>query len=227
MFTWLASFAHPGTMSAVEIQWLARLLATTPGLARGLIHTPAATHDPYLDDGRPPALVLQAYFADIAALEAALAPDGHLQALAARDAPASLAGAAVTQQAMLARAFAVPAPAPDAAVCCSYLVAYDATTPDLNAWLSHYIAHHTAVMADFPAIRAIEVCTRLDWCGGLPWPRAHAMLRNTVVFDDAAALTAALNSPVRHAMRADFQRFPPFTGSVTHFPVLTRRVAPG
>ena len=79
-----------------------------PGWREGLIYTPAQTHDPYLDDGRPPALALQLYFADIAALEAALARDGYLQALAAPDALPSLRGAAVTQQAMLARAFPVP-----------------------------------------------------------------------------------------------------------------------
>ena len=73
-----------------------------------LIYTPAQTHDPYLDNGRPPALALQLYFADIAALEAALDRGGHLQALAAPDALPSLHGAAVTQQAMLARGFPVP-----------------------------------------------------------------------------------------------------------------------
>jgi hypothetical protein len=50
------------------------------------------------------------------------------------------------------------------------------------------------------------------------------MLRNKVVFDDADALTAALNSPVRHDMRADYLRFPAFSGTVTHFPMATRSV---
>jgi hypothetical protein len=31
---------------------------------------------------------------------------------------------------------------------------------------------------------------------------------------------------VRHEMRADFKNFPPFTGGNTHFPMLTRTVAP-
>jgi hypothetical protein len=47
-----------------------------------------------------------------------------------------------------------------------------------------------------------------------------------VVFDDQAALTAALNSPVRHEMRADFKHFPPFAGKVTHFPMHTQAVSP-
>ena len=52
------------------------------------------------------------------------------------------------------------------------------------------------------------------------------MQRNKVVFDSQAALTAALNSPVRHEMRASFGRFPPFTGPITHFPMATTTVMP-
>lgn len=81
-------------------------------------------------------------------------------------------------------------------------------------------------MTRFPGIRRVEVCTRIDWCGALPWTRVDHMQRNKVVFDDAAALTAALNSPVRHEMRADFADFPPFTGPVSHFPMTTRVIRP-
>jgi hypothetical protein len=81
-------------------------------------------------------------------------------------------------------------------------------------------------MARFPGIRQIEICTRLDWVGFLPFPRVAHMQRNKVVFDDQAALTAALNSPVRHEMRADFKNFPKFGGKVTHFPMHTQTVSP-
>ncbi|HEY0420727.1 MAG TPA: EthD family reductase, partial [Acetobacteraceae bacterium] len=126
------------------------------------------------------------------------------------------------QQAMLARRFPVPdpefaAPAPHA----TYLVAYEGPAEDTNAWLSHYIAHHPPIMARFPAIRGIEIYTRLDWCGALPYPRTNQMQRNKVVFDSPEALTAALNSPVRHEMRRDFAQFPPFAGAITHYPMLT------
>jgi hypothetical protein len=53
-------------------------------------------------------------------------------------------------------------------------------------------------MARFPGIRQIEIYTRLDWLGALPWRRVDYMQRNKVVFDSPAALKAALNSPVRH-----------------------------
>lgn len=36
------------------------------------------------------------------------------------------------------------------------------------------------------------------------------------------AITAAMNSPVRHRMRADFEKFPPFEGSNIHHPMAAR-----
>lgn len=205
------------------------IVKTTPGLRKALVYEPQSANDPYLNDGAPPQLAAQLYFADIADLEAALAPTGHLQALAAPDAFPSLSGTVVTQQAMLARTFPVPDPtfriAADS-LPCTYLVSYEGSAEDLNGWLHHYITNHPPLEAKFTGIREIEVCTRIDWCGFLPWPRVDYMLRNKVVFDNAAALTAALNSPVRHAMRADYKSFPAFTGPVSHYPMATLTTLP-
>jgi hypothetical protein len=206
-----------------EVAWLSDVIATTPALQQGLIFRPSSTSDPYLDDGPPPQLALQLYFDDIAALEAALAPDGHLRRLDALD------GVGTTQQAMLVRRYPVPDPAfrtPSGELPCTYLVAYEGAADDLPAWLSHYIADHPPIMARFPGIRQIEIYTCIDWCGGLPWPRVAHMQRNKVVFDNQAALTAALDSPARHEMRASFHRFPSFTGPITHFPMETVTVLP-
>jgi hypothetical protein len=154
----------------------------------------------------------------------ALGRRGHLQALAAPGTLPSLAAAEVSQQAMLARSFPVPDPtfrsAPGAPHC-TYLVSYEGEAQDLNAWLDHYIVNHPPIMTRFPGIREIEVCTRLDWRGFLPWPRADHMLRNKVAFDSSAALSAALASPVRHQMREDYESFPAFTGPVSHYPMAT------
>jgi uncharacterized protein (TIGR02118 family) len=233
MFAYFATFEDrapdAAALDAAEAQRLARLVATTPGLVKGLIFTPERTRDPYADDGPSPTLALELYFAELPALEAALAPQGHLQALARPETLPSRAGAAVTQQAMVARGFPVPdrrVNAPPGALACTYLVHYPGAAEDLNAWLAYYIAHHPPVMARFPGIREIEICTRIDWCGFLPWPRVAYMQRNKVVFDSAAALTAALNSPVREEMRADFAKFPPFTGGSRHFALATRTVLP-
>jgi hypothetical protein len=226
---WFALFRHNTAASDADLVWLARFIAATPGLRQGLIYTPSATSDPYLDDGPPPALGLQLYFDGIAELEGAVAEDGYLQGLAAQGALASLDSADVTQQAMLARRYPVPDPTfrtPTGGLPCTYLVAYEGEAEDLTAWLTHYIADHPPIMARFPGIRQIEIYTCMDWCGGLPWPRVEHMQRNKVVFDSQAALTAALNSSVRHEMRAAFARFPPFTGPITHFPMATMTLKP-
>jgi hypothetical protein len=224
IISWFAMFRHHTEVQQPTLQHLANLIARTPGLAMGLIYTPSSTSDPYLNDGPPPALGLQLDFTDIADLEAALAPDGHLQALVSLP---GLAGADVAQQAMLARRFPVPdatfrAPEPH----CTYLVSYEGEAGDANVWLAYYIAHHPPIMARFPGIREIEIATRIDWCGFLPFRRVDYLQRNKVVFDNTAALTNALNSPVRHEMRADFKNFPPYSGANTHFPMLTRTVRP-
>jgi hypothetical protein len=232
MISYFLSFrdvANPGArVDAAEATRFAEIVRATPRLLKALLFTPESAHDPYLKD-QPPLFGAQLYFTDIAALEAALAPTGHLQELtSSRDFP-GLVGADITQQAMVTRSFAVPDPrfrTKPGERPCTYLVAYEGTAENLPLWLSHYIAHHVPVMARFPGIRELEVYTRLDWCGFLPWRRVDCMQRNKVVFDDAAALTAALNSPVRHEMRADFRKFPPFTGGNSHYPMATLTVTP-
>jgi hypothetical protein len=216
---WFALFRH----ARPEPGWLAKVIAATPALQQGLIFTPSAASDPYLDDGPPPELALQLYFDDIAALEAALAPRGHLQRLDA------LQCEGATQQAMLVRRYPVPDSrfrTPPGEMPCTYLVAYEGVAENLPVWLAHYITDHPPIMARFPGIRQLEIYTCIDWCGALPWPRVAHMQRNKVVFDNQAALNAALNSPVRHEMRASFRRFPPFTGPITHFPMATTTVKP-
>jgi len=213
--------------SAEDLTRFCEIVRRTPRLARAVVFTPEQARDPYLETTLPPQLAAELYFDDIAALEAAAAVRGHLQRLAAPDALPSLAGAAIRQQAMLARSVAVPdarlrtTPATPA---CSYLVGYQGPAEDLNAWLAHYLEHHTAIMTRFSGIREIEVCTRIDATGVLPWPREACILRNRVVFDSAAALDAALASPVRHAMRADYAKFPPFGGAVFHYSMATHAI---
>jgi len=232
LFTWFVTFHadhKPGAAaSEADRARFAQTVAATPQLAKALLYTPAQAHDPYLHDGPPPMLAAQLYFPTIEALEAALGPAGHLQAIAGPGAFASLDGARATQQALLVRRFPVPDAAfrtPKGQPHCTYLVAYEGAAQDLAAWNAHYIAHHPPIMARFPGIRQIEIYTRIDWCGALPFERVDYMQRNKVVFDSQEALNAALNSPVRHEMRADFNKFPPFTGRNSHYPMATLQIA--
>lgn len=221
------SFRAAATLSAAESSKLETLMRTTPKLAKGLVHSAASASDPYVKDGPAPSLVLQLYFADLPDLESALSPRGHLAALAASAEFPMLARAEIAHQAMFVRQFAVPDPAfkttPGEAHC-TYLVSYEGEAEDLNAWHAHYLESHTGHMAAFPGIRELEIYTRLDWVSRQPWARQHFMQRNKVVFDSTEALQSALHSPVRHAMREDFKRFPTFTGPNNHFAMATRVV---
>jgi uncharacterized protein (TIGR02118 family) len=228
MLRYFLTFMAETPFAPSDMTALIHILQNVPGMTAALVHTPAQAHDPYLNDGPPPQLMIECTFPTIEALEGALAADGALAPLAEGVLP-SLTGAVVTQQAMLARPFAVPdaalRSAPDEPFC-TYQVAYEGEAEDLNLWLSHYKAHHLPLMARFPGIRVLEMFTRLDWCSALPWPRVSYMQRNKIVFDSPAELNAALNSSIRAEMRADFHRFPPFTAKTTHFPMSTLAVVP-
>jgi hypothetical protein len=221
---------HPAARASdADKRAITDIVRATPGLAKALLFTPEQTHDPYLHDGHPPLLALQLYFRDLDALEAAVGRAGHLQALARTSFP-SLAGAAATQQAMLTRIIPVPDPVfrtPAGALPCTYQVAYEGEAEDRIGWLAHYVTSHAPIMARFPGIRQVEIYSRIDWIGFLPWPRVEYLQRNKVVFDSPAALTEALNSPVRHEMRADFKGFPPFSGRNTHYPFATETIFSG
>jgi len=221
------TFKSGGDVTADKLAQLTQFLCATPKLVKALLHTPASTSDPYVKDGPSPSLVLQLYFADLPDLEASVSRSGYLQALTSRDDFPELAQAEAFQQAMLVRPFAVPAPAlrtPPGEPYCTYLVSYEGEAEDLNAWHSHYLENHTRHMAMFPGIRELEVYTRLDWISAQSWRRLNFMQRNKVAFDSRAALEAALNSPVRHEMRADFKSFPAFSGPNNHFAMATRVV---
>jgi len=174
---------------------------------RNLVHTPARARDPYLDDGAPPALVAQLYFAELPALERAVP-------VLEENLPKA-AGC----EAMLVRRFAVPQPGEGR---CTYLVRYAGPAEDPDAWHAHYLAHHPPIMAELPGIRELEIYTPLQWVSAASgWRRERSLQRNKVAFDTPQALEAALGSPVRAKMRADFSTFPPYQGRVSHSPMLT------
>lgn len=199
-------------------------LRAIPGLTRAMFYLPAKARDYYTDDGPSPRLALQLYYPRLQDLEAAAARDGALQALTGPELWQDLPGVTFTHQAMYARPFPVldATYAPDeGSLPCAYLVHYPGAADDFNAWLNHYLDNHPQIMKDFPRIREIEIYTRVGWRQALPWVQVDYMQRNRLIFDSPAALEGALNSPVRHRMREDFEAFPPFTGENIHYPMLT------
>ena len=227
LFLTFRSWATP--LTAGEADKLDNLLRATPKLGKALVHTSVSASDPYVKGESAPPLVLQLYFDDLGDLETAVSRNGHLCALTSADKFPGLSAADVAQQAMMVRPCAVPEPAfqnPPGTPYCTYLVSYEGEAEDLNAWHNHYLDRHVKHMACFPGIRELEVYTRVDWVSAVPWARLNFMQRNKVAFDSPEALTAALHSPVRHEMRADYRTFPPFTGPNRHYAMATRVVQP-
>jgi uncharacterized protein (TIGR02118 family) len=174
---------------------------------RCVVHTPASARDPFLRDGAPPALVVQAYFADRVALEAGIAVLERIF------------GSEAQCEAMTVRRFPVAAPGAGG---CSYLVAYAGPADNPAAWHAHYNARHAPLMAELPGIRELEVYAPVEWRPAAgAWQAVRSLQRNKVVFDNPQALEAALQSPVRAKMRADFATFPHYRGEVTHYPMLS------
>ncbi|WP_250482600.1 MULTISPECIES: EthD family reductase [unclassified Caballeronia] len=186
------------------------------GLRSLVLHEPLAERvDPRIAPAADaPSCVLQLYFDELAALEAATRLDGPIH----RALREPLIAGRFTQQVMAVRALVTHEPATQAGFQrCTYLVAYEGPAEDFNTWLAHYLQHHAPLMSTLPALRELEIYTRIDCTSGLSCARADAMQRNKVVFDDASALAAALASPVRESMRRDFYTLPPYQGATPHF----------
>ena len=232
-FAYLAFFENTDgsqlAVSRADVETVSDIIKLTPGLTSANLFTPETTQDLYNPDEEAPIFGMQLYFDELSELEDALAPAGHLHQLAAAGVLASIRGAKATQQAMYVRHFPVDEPVLDTARNgdpCSYVVHYTGPAEDLNVWMHYYVTHHPQVMRTFPGIRGIEILSRVDWTGFLPWQRVNHMQRNRVMFDSQAALTAALQSPARIAMREDFNHFPPFEGGNSHYPMATKIIRP-
>lgn len=213
----------PVTVPAAELASLRAALARVPGLGAAMIHTPAAARDTYVDDGMPPPLGLQLHFDRLEELELAAVGDGVLARLPGL--LPSLVGIPAEAQAFWCRTWPVAQPATGARHC-SYVVHYPGPAADPDAWLAYYLAGHPPLFQRLPGIRRIEILTPVDWVCGLALRKARHMQRNRVVFDSPEALATALASPVRHELRADFHRFPPFEGGNFHYPMWTETLTP-
>lgn len=213
---------------APALSRFAEALRAVPGLTELAVHRGRpAVRDPSLREADGPDAAVQLYFDDLLALERALDADGPVRRAFDASVTPAFAGA-WTQQAMAVRRYLGPDDLPAAKVgasssSCTYLVSYEGQARDDDAWVRHYLRHHPPLMLRLPGLRRLEVYTRLAVGGGLPLPMASSLQRNLVAFDSAEALGAALASPARAALRADYEAFPPFVGRSPHRAMDTQR----
>src|SRR5271163_1677876 len=187
-------------LSEADLERLARSASRLRGLAGGLAFTPISVEGehPFARDRRGPPLMLQLDFDAADDLDAALSAEGPLAEIVRPGGLPSLAGALVGRQRMIGRRFAVPDPVSrlaSGARLCTFLVEYPGTTPDLEAWLDHYDAHHPPIMRRFPGIREVATFRPApSERDALPCERETSIQRNKVVFDsnDGAGSRAGL-----------------------------------
>ncbi|MFM0076716.1 EthD family reductase [Paraburkholderia sediminicola] len=208
----------------IDISLIQAASQNAEGLRRFVIHrsVESADDDPLSKElALKPRWVLQWYFDDLDPVEAVLQRGGAAHTIVEQAIDAAQDRPAFAQQLMAVRKFATPnvLDTGNPSEKCTYLVGYEGEAHNFNAWLTHYLKHHPPLMAQLPGIRELEIYTRVDYRTGLDIPQATAMQRNKVVFDDPAALAAALASPIRAQMKQDFDAFPPYSGPAAHFPM--------
>lgn len=205
-------------LSQDQVNELKTNLVTLPRLTELYIFTPAdGGHDPCLKDEHPPLLVIQALFNEIESLEKALASP-ELQKLKERLLALPIPGLRLVHEAMLLESYLGSETSPGLADL-SYLVNYRRPAEDEASFLKFYRDHHPASLMKFPAVRRVELGIPVDWTSVEKIERAERMLFCEVSFDNIELLNEALNSDVRQELRRDYERFPAFSGEVTHFPM--------
>lgn len=98
----------------------------------------------------------------------------------------------------------------------SYFVIYRGISEDPDRFLAHYRDVHVPILKRWPGMQRIQLHVGADWTDPEPVKRAGAALIVEMTFDSEEALQTALASDERSLARADFGRFPRFSGEVVH-----------
>ena len=199
-------------------------LAALPGVRSLHLLTRATHDDPFLSEDDGPLAVAHLAFDTPGDLERALASGPSRAAHAAE--PPGYDGA-VLCQAMATEPFALQggAAAGDAAAAC-YFVQYRRPAEDEAAFVAYYRDHHPPLLAALPGIRQVAIYTPMGWTDAPGARRADLMLINLVAFESPDAQNAALHSDSRTRLREDYDRFPPFSGRVSHTAMVRRSIVP-
>ncbi len=218
---------------ATEAEQLLRLTSALRGI-RGLTQlvshqASSGVRDPEVKEAAGPDYAFQLYFDDLLSLENALTRGSALDRTLASTDVALRLHFSWCHQAMAVRRYRVSGDSRSNAIDrhgCTYFVSYEGRSADDEKWLGHYLRHHPPIMARLPGLRKLEVYSRIDYRCDLDIRRARSLQRNIVAFDSQDQLNAALASPVREELRADYHGFPSFDGTSPHGAMNSQTFAP-
>jgi hypothetical protein len=179
--------------------------------------------DPYVHDGAGPCLLCMLSFSNREALHGALASTDFGRMLA--QAPA---GTSITAEAMVRKFYGAEGETGEQPLLApfSYVVRYHRPAEDERAFVAYYVADHPAILARFPNIRSVLCYFPIPWRDPNALASPDYMLGNEVAFDSLEHFNAAMQSPVRHELRAHYRRLPRFSGRNTHYPMMRTRLFP-
>jgi len=98
----------------------------------------------------------------------------------------------------------------------AYLVRYDGLPKPVDGFVDHYETTHAAILKQFPGLRGLTLMTPAGWRDPQPVNAGKTDFLAMMTFDDTAALSAALQSPMREQARADFANLPVGDATVIH-----------
>ncbi len=106
----------------------------------------------------------------------------------------------------------------------SYFVFYDGHSDEPQRFVERYRMIHVPILRTWPGINSIHLHTPVPWTDPSPVRPTGLTMAAQMTFEDVDALQTALQSDARAQARADFQRFPPFHGTVYHQAMRTERL---
>lgn len=189
-------------------------LLPLPGAIHADVYSPVAggAADPFAAPAPGPLLVAIVHFRTVDDLRTAISSAAFERCLA--QVPA---GPTLTATPMSGTAYAVDDPRAEAhQAAYRYVVRYHGPGEEATKFADHYERTHPPLLARLPRIRAIECYRPL---AALRTPRcepADYLIGNEVEFDSAEDLNAAMTSPARIALRADFDALPRVFRANTH-----------
>src|SRR3974377_1903085 len=98
----------------------------------------------------------------------------------------------------------------------SYFVRYRGSAADPIGFVDHYASHHAAILKEFTGIRTLSLHEPVDWNDPFPVHSDGTAVLAQTTFAPSADLQRPLGSEARRRAREDFDRFPKFSGEVTH-----------